>query len=287
MHSPANSSPFRMSGSVRLADVLCIIIAQESLILPLQFTWRRGSDMPFQTGDYVQSAVVQGKLYVGGGFAGPGSDNNYMVMVYDISSREWATLPPYIADAFAMTMINHHLVLVGGDERNNKGSTKKLGVWKADHNAWTHPYPEMPTARYSCSAVVYKDWLIVAGGYVGRRYSSCVEVLNTDSKQWYAGPPTPTPWSSMKTAVVGDMAYFMGGNKDPFQETSIVYCACVPTLISHITSMTSVSADRQIWKEIIPGLQLTWSTPLSMTGSLLAVGGWDKDGKAVTAIHYY
>ena len=41
-----------------------------------------------------------------------------------------------------------------------------------------------------------------------------------------------------------------------------------------------------MWKEI-PGLQLTWSTPLSMTGSLLAVGGKDKDRKAVTAIHHY
>ena len=40
---------------------------------------------------------------------------------------------------------------------------------------------------------------------------SSVEVMNTDSKQWYAGPPTPTPWSHMKTAIVGDTCYFMSG----------------------------------------------------------------------------
>lgn len=45
---------------------------------------------------------------------------------------------------------------------------------------------------------------------VGVRLSS-VEVVNTITKQWYAAPPTPTPWSYMKTAIVGDTCYFMGG----------------------------------------------------------------------------
>jgi N-acetylneuraminic acid mutarotase len=41
-----------------------------------------------------------------------------------------------------------------------------------------------------------------------------------------------------------------------------------------------------MWKEI-SGLQTTRSTPLSISGSLLAVGGQDKYGHAVTAIHLY
>ena len=222
-------------------------------------------------------------MWVGGGVAdGP---NEYIVMEYDTSSGKWATLPPYRACYFAMTVIHNQLVLVGGQEHG--AESKVLGVWGAGGKAWTHPYPDMATARHSCSAVVYNEWLVVAGGRAGGGYTSCVEVLNTTSEQWYAGPPTPTPWSSMKTAVVGDTAYFMGGYDKPLgSATEVVYGVCIQTLVSHITSKASSGTDRQIWKEI-PGLQLGWSTPLSISGSLLAVGGLDKDPKAVTAIHLY
>ena len=49
--------------------------------------------MPFGMAGYVQSVMVQGKLYVGGGDAGRGGDD-YTVMEYDTRSGKWATLPP-------------------------------------------------------------------------------------------------------------------------------------------------------------------------------------------------
>ena len=176
-------------------------------------------------------------------------------------------------------------MLVGGVKREG-GVCKMLSVWEAEHKAWTYPYPEMPTARSQCSVVVYKEWLVVAGGRAGGICLSCVEVLNTVSKQWHTGPPTPTPWSRMKTAIIRDMAYFMGGYISTGPVTRTVYCICIPTLISHITQKTSGETEGQIWKEIT-GLQLTRSTPLSLNGLLLAVGGQDNDNQAVTAIHLY
>ena len=240
--------------------------------------------MPFGMGDYVQSVVVQGRVYVGGGEAGYNSDDNYIVMEYDISSGKWAKLPPYRACGFAMTVINNQLVLVGGEEHGGCSKVLQLGVWRAESKEWTHPYPDMPTARSDCSAVVYNEWLAVAGGWGGERLSS-VEVMNTDSKQWYAAPPTPTPWSSMRTAIVGDTCYFM----DSFiRKSTVVYSVSLPALVSQLPSLDSRERGKQhqIWK-VIPGLQTKCSTPLSIRGSLLAVGGMDRDGKAVTAIHLY
>ena len=106
--------------------------------------------MPFVISGYVQSVVVEGIIYVGGGRAGYGSVNDYIVMTYDISTGKWATLPPYRACEMAVTAINYQLVLVGGDELGSR--IKVLGMWNADIKQWTHPYPEMRTARSSLAS---------------------------------------------------------------------------------------------------------------------------------------
>ena len=242
--------------------------------------------MPFEMDGCVQSVVVEGTVYVGGGNAGFGSDIDYIVMTYDISTGKWSTLPPYRAREFAMTAINNQLVLVGGCEHGRGNSySKLLGVWDADNKQWTHPYPEMHTAHLWCSVVVHNEWLVVAGGWSQGAMLSSVEVMNTNSKQWYAGPSTPIPWDSMKTATVGDECYFMGGGNDTGFYTNTVYSVSLSALTTGLNSSTRKGT---IWKEI-SGLQTTHSTPLSISGSLLAVGGSNKDIEVVTstAIHLY
>ena len=239
--------------------------------------------MPFGMGGYVQSVVVEGTVYVGGGNTGGGVSNNFIVMTYDISTGKWATLPPYRVCDFAMTSISNQLVLVGGVEYS-----KVMGVWDTDIEQWTHPYPEMLTARSSCSAVVYNEWLIVAGGVTtGGAVLSSVEVMNIESKQWYAGPQTCVPWYLMKAVIVGNECLFLGGytgmNTFSATATSIMYSVSLPKLVSNLESGETYG---QIWKEI-SGLQTAYSTPLCISGSLFAVGGSDKDRKAVTTIHLY
>ena len=227
-------------------------------------------------------------MYVGGGGTS-GSNDKYTVMTYDISTRKWATLPPYRAWSFAMTSIDNQLVLVGG--HGYGGSSKLLGVWDADVKQWTHPYPEMHTARSSCSAVVYDEWLVVASGTCTSVHNmvilSSVEVLNINTKQWYAGHQTSVPWYLMKTAIVGEECFFMSGYTGEkvlsATATTNVYSVSLPYLIS---KLQSDERDGNIWKEI-SGLQTTRSTPLSISGSLLAVGGLGKDRKKVTAIRFY
>lgn len=250
-------------------------LIQISLKLPLQLTWRRGADMPFGMTDYAQSVVVQEKVYVGGRNAYSDS-NSYTVMEYDMKSEKWNTLPPYRAKDFAMVVVRDHLMLVGGREHDKK-PTKIISRWNANHLKWTQPYRDMPIARFSCSAVAYNEWLIVAGGEA-HHYLASVEMLNTDMNEWHSGPPLPVPLCDMKTAKVGDIFYFMGGFDNGYC-TDKVYSASIHTLCSS-------ERGPMMWKEI-PGLQLYKSAPLSISGSLLSVGGKDKDFEAVTAIYLY
>ena len=243
----------------------------------MQIDWRCGPDMPFEMGSS-QSVVVQGTVYVGGGIT-DSHGNACVVMEYDTSSGKWRELPPYITCWFAMTVINNHLVLVGGWKES------RLGVWRTDSKKWTHPYPDMPTVRAGPSAVTYKEWLIVVGRCSDR--NSSVDIMNTNSKQWHTAAPAPTPWYHMNTAVVGDICYFMGGYIGGGGATDVVYSVSLPALISQVNSKQSAEKGQQIWKSI-SGLGLYGSTPLSLSGSLLALGGEGMmDEKAVTAIHHY
>ncbi len=221
----------------------------------------------------IQSVVVQEKVYVGGGAS-------CAVMEYDTNSREWDTLTPYETSCFVMAGINNQLVLVGGYDEYS-GASKVLGVWGADCKKWTYPYPEMPTGRYDCSVIVYSEWLVVAGGNTDFIVDQLrVDVLNTESKQWFAGPPLPQPWYNINAAVVKDTCYFIGGPAD-------AYSVSIPTIISHITSDSLGKMDVKIWNEITAPPPNYGSFSLSLNGSLYAVGGFDSDNNVTTAIHLY
>ena len=171
----------------------------------------------------------------------------------------------------------------GWNERKVGGAKSKvLGAWRAASKEWVHPYPDMPTACCSCSAVIYKEWLVVAGGYLEKgNYSTSVEVRNTSNKQWSTAPPLPVGWAEMKTAIVGDTCYYMGG-LILRGTTKKVFSVSLPALISLLNPMISSKRDEPIWKEISE-LDDIYSTPLSISGSLLALGG-KKAGKDSTTI---
>lgn len=251
--------------------------------------------LPFMMTNYIQSVAIQRRLYLGGGVAADDADR-LKIMYYDIPSEEWGTLPrPYRAIYFAMAAIKDQLVLVGGLNRNGLDGKPShlLGAWDGDE--WTCLYPGMPTARCGCSAVVYNEWLVVAGGISqskGKRETlSSVEVLNTNSKQWYTGHPTLRPLYCMKTAVVGDKGFFMGGTDETGSSDIMdVYQVNIRNLINNLSIPTqdfsiAPKACSKIWEKV-SGL-LFGSTPISIGGSLLAVGGVDKNDKFCSAIHLY
>ena len=234
--------------------------------------------MPFSMINYTQSEIMQEMMYVGGGDASP-FNNRYIVMTYNIILQEWSQLPQYTARYFTMTVIHNKLTLVGGYDHNNR-DTNVLGVWDADGRKWTHPYTPMPTPRCNSSAAVYRQLLIVAGGLCGGTTTPSVEVLEFSSNQWYRAPSIPVPWSCMRSAVVGDTWYLMGGYENT--RTDKVYSVTLSVLTSHINN-----TSERIWNTI-SSLGLCCSTPVCMGESLLAVGGRKTHSyKAVSTILCY
>ena len=227
--------------------------------------------------------VIEGKVYVGGQ-AGGGEDK-YIVQVYNPEGDEWNQLPRCPVHWYGLTAVNNQLVLAGGEDSDDKASNQ-IRVW--DGRSWTTPYPPMPTARYSATAVGYQQFLVVAGG-ADSKNDDCtvVEILDTVTKKWHTATLLPVGCHQLTSAVVGDTLYlldgFLGGSPN-----KRVFGISLPTLTSHATTkwkfLSGVPAPT--W-ERLPDTPLNLSTAVFVNNSLLAVGGWDDSNKHSSAIHLY
>ncbi len=236
--------------------------------------------MPVAMTGYIQSVEINDTVYVGGGWTDRDEDA-YIVMAYNKQSCKWHILPPYSTRGFAMATVNSKLVVVGGMNRDGFDSSE-LGEWQPDSNQWTHPFPPMSTPRWLPSATSYKHWLVVAGGYHDVGLQASVDVLDVSNMQWSNRQSTPTPWRMMQSTTIGDTWYLMGGVCEDVGWSPDIYSVSLEALVSYSSSDSS-----NIWNKL-PSLNCTFSSPLNIGGSLLAVGGRDmKSEKPVSTFQRY
>ena len=257
------------------------------LTLPLQLQWKQCKDMPYRRSDDwridTYAVVIQRRVYVGG-------DNGCEMMVYDPHSDQWSLLPPYGFECFGMAAINDQLVLVGGIGTFGE-TTKRLGVWDEKSHQWTEPYPPMTTGCTHPSVATHEKWLVVAGGYddSGCGVLDRVEILDTTTRQWYSAAPLPQRCDRMKSALVGDTLYLMGGETKNREPISRVFTVSLSALIRQATSPSeaaSPAAPQTLW-QALPPTPPEFSAPLALHGSLLAIGGMYNREYLSSAIHLY
>ena len=234
--------------------------------------------MPIKMGAMAQSVVIGDTVYVGGGEAVNDRDR---CTVMKLEQDQWTKLPEYTAMYFAMTSLANRLVLVGGlDLRNNK-RTNQLAVFEAGE--WTHPYPPMNIARDSSTAVSFNNHIIVAGGDDDKVRTSSVEVLDVASRRWYIAQSLPSPRSMLKSTLMGNTLYLMGGMDHTWSSIKTVHHVDLNELIAKALS----NLDTPTLWQTLPEVPLVYSAPLSIGRSLLAVGGRDDRRNPRSSIHLY
>ena len=228
-------------------------------------------------GDSIQSVVIGDTVYVGGGGAGNDRDSG---TVMKLEQDQWTKLPEYTAKYFAMTSLANRLVLVGGQDPRNKKRTNQLAVFEL--GKWTHPYPPMNIARQSSTAVSFNNHIIVAGGRDDKRRTSSVEVMDVASRRWYIAQSLPNPRSKLKSTLIGNTLYLMGGWDHTGGATKTVHHVDLNELIAKALSNLDTPTLWQTLQEV----PLVLSTPLSIGRSLLAVGGANGFNPS-SSIHLY
>ena len=255
------------------------------LNLPLKLKWKRGKDWVFGMREYPNVVVFKKKVYIGGGWASSDRERQ-TVMIYNPKQDSYDTLPPYTYRRFSMAVVNNQLVLVGGKDVQTARVTNQLGVWNERSKRWTHPLPPMTTACYTPSVATHNNrWLVVMGGFDDKTPLSRVEILDTDSTQWYHAASLPQPLSHSLPAIIGNMYFLLGGFTEGGTSKKVLN-VCLDDLISQAVSQpasASAPPTPSPWQSL-PDTPLDCSTALAFNGVLLAVGGtWSGS----TAIHHY
>ena len=240
---------------------------QQKLNILLTLKWRRGKDMPIKMGSSVQSVVIGDLVYVGGGEADIDHDM-CTVMKLNLQQDEWTKLPQYSARNFAMTSLANQLVLVGGYDLVEQKRTNQIALFESGR--WTTPYPPMNTARSSSTAVCFNNHIIVVGGLDDEGKTSSVELLDVESRRWYAAEPLPIPLSSMKSSLIGNTLYLMGGYDRHHSSSRVVPMVDLNDLIA---KSQSKQATQALWQSLQATAVKPHSAPLNFEGSLLSVGG--------------
>ena len=228
-----------------------------------------------------QGVVMGEKVYIGGGGTENVKDCN-QVFQYNPSRDEWSRLPPHKVIGFFIAQFKGNLVTIGGVIPYGGGLTGKVYRFKEQSQKWEEFLKPMPTARCQFSVATTQSAIVASGGGTGIRdgktvFCDTVEVYSSETSQWHTADPLPVPCLGMTSATIADVWYQLGGvGTDDSDLTTVLY-APLTALIQKATSPTHQSASpMSVWKTL-PDTPLMQSAAASLSGSLLAVGGYDNE----------
>lgn len=207
-----------------LAVLILSLLASVSSTLgqdtPLPGSWTTLAPAPTKRTE-VTAAVLDGKIYVLGGFAEPSLGNlssmtiANTVEVYDPATNEWTTRAPLPVGLHhaAAAVAGNRLCVIGGYTRSFLAMWHPVAtvyMYDPDKDAWTERSP-MPTPRGALAVAEFGGKLYAIGGYDGSGNKAAVEVYDPAADAWTAKAPLPTPRDHLAAVAVGGKIYAIGG----------------------------------------------------------------------------
>ena len=236
-----------------------------------------------------QAVMVGEKVYMGGGAMYTDNvEDNQQVFWYDPFKDEWNQLPPCHLVAFAMAQFMGSLITVGGSVPS-VGAVGKVFRFKEQSQKWEEFPQSMPTARFLPSVATTQSTIATSGGCTGIRDGIpvpcvAVEVYSSETSQWYTAEPLPVPCGGMTSVTIADTWYQLGGGGTDDKDLTTVLYVSLTTLIQNATSPTHQSATNTLVWKTLPDTPLKLSAAASLSGNLLALGGYSDKNPASSAV---
>jgi N-acetylneuraminic acid mutarotase len=160
-------------------------------------------------------AVLGGKMYLAGGFAGGHhSLPSAGVYSYDPAIDQWRTLAPLSAPrgAVALAAVGGLIHAIGGRIIGEEGTLATHEVYNPATNSWG-PAALLPTARDHAGVYVVDGKIHLIGGRTGEATANVGlhDIYDPATDKWTSAPPMPTARSSGAFADYHGLLFFAGG----------------------------------------------------------------------------
>jgi N-acetylneuraminic acid mutarotase len=189
---------------------------------PTTITWSTKASNPLERAEALR-AVVDGKLYVMGGFGGPGGNLGPVARsdVYDPATNKWtqlADMPKRLSHA-GVAADGHDIYVaggyigIGGNDYTQQFGTTDVWRYNIDTNKWS-AFTPMPKALAAGALVLLGRELHYYGGNDSSRLDTGAHyAINLDDPNatWQAEASMPDPRSHFAYVNYNGQAYAIGG----------------------------------------------------------------------------
>jgi N-acetylneuraminic acid mutarotase len=178
-------------------------------------SWRQLPPMPSRLGA-AGLAVLGGKLHLVGG-RGPDAKTVTTHSVFDLATGRWtmAAPLPVARDHLGIAAVDGKLYVIGGRTGATIDNTAFTDVYDPSTDRWQTMAP-MPTKRSAVAAIVYRGRIVVFGGECKAPATGTTfdenEAYDPKTDRWTSLAKPETGRHAAGAAVLGDTAYFFGGN---------------------------------------------------------------------------
>ena len=227
----------------------------------MNIKWEEGAPVPVSCAGHT-AVWLNGLVYVGGGYE-TGGRPSYIINCYDPVNNSWSSPinTPYCL--FAMTTLNNNLLIAGGRDKRLKKTSQVLTM----NAGQLKNYTKMIIARKNATATGHQGMLIITGGEDDKYDKlSSTELFDSSNGQWYTCNDLPQPHTELKSVIVDNILYLLGGGNKYGVYSSAVFTAPLHTLSTH-----------QLKWNTLQDTPCHASAPVSVYGThLLIVGGGKK-----------
>ncbi len=187
-------------------------------LMPNTGAWATKTSMPTAR-PHPMSGVINGLLYVAGGYAVSGANvvtELNVLEVFDPAANSWTTKAPMptARHGGASAAISGKLYVAGGCLQAGNQFTNVLEVYDPATNAWTTKVP-MPTSRCVAEAAAIDGKLYVVGGAITSNNTfpriNVLEVYDPATDTWTTKAPMPTSRAYIAAEEIGGKLYVVGG----------------------------------------------------------------------------
>lgn len=206
-------------------------------------------------------------------FAAFGLDEIYC---YHVGTGEWTHPLEKKMNFFnpGLAIIDGDVATIGG-VKNNK-PTNEVWAWK--EGRWVEH--ERMDIKVSDPAVVMSPgytYIVAISGNLctdfEARWSSSVQVYNVKQRSWKLASPLPAPRAGAEVTLCNQSVYVFSDRHSKGYKSAL-------------RDLISSTSDERIWEDI-KGFPLTFSTPTTVEGHVVAIGGGNDDLCGLDEIYIY